>query len=139
VPRFQAPGPGSWSLDTAHFPRPVTRFVSELFAAPAKRGFRAATARYGLLLDHIEWAFVQRWAYLCPHPVAALDEQRAWDEVAPLLRERLAASEQVFAQRRWRADVREWDERTKPRLPRGHAEQQAVDPGALDDGALVFR
>lgn len=54
APSFEPPGPGSWTLDTAHFPKPATRFTMELFPEPARRGFTEATARYGLLLDHIE-------------------------------------------------------------------------------------
>ncbi len=143
---FEPPGPGSWTLDTAHFPRPATRFVIELFPEPAKRGFKEATARYGLLLDHIEWAFVHRWAYLCPRPVPALEERRdpltreAWDELlrsTPALGERLATSARVFEDKRWREDVALWDGEVKPQLRRGHLELQAVEPASLETGELL--
>jgi len=142
---FEPPGPGSWTLDTAHFPRPATRFAIELFPEPARRGFKQATARYGLLLDHIEWAFVHGWAYLCPRPVWSLDGGRegltgdAWDELVrstPVLGERLARSARVFEDRPWREDVRLWDEQVKPELRRGHLELQAVEPSSLKAGEL---
>lgn len=143
VPRFDPPGPGAWSLDTTHFPQPATRFVMELFTAPARRGFKEATARYGLLMDHIEWGFVHRWAYLCPRPVRALSDgmtHKGWDELVgsdALLRGRLASSATVFADRRWHEDVTRWDRRTKPQLSREHRELQAVQPMRLQSTELL--
>lgn len=145
-PRFEPPGPGAWSLDTAHFPRPATRFVTELFCEPAKRGFQEATGRYGLLLDHIEWAFVHRWAYLCPRPVTALGEagdtltRQEWDALlrsSPALGARVAASDQVFAVRPWREDVRLWDEVTKPGMRRDHLALQAAASRSRDPRELA--
>lgn len=144
--KLQPPGPGSWSLDTAHFPKPVTRFVIELFSEPARRGFAEATARYGLLLDHIEWAFVDRWAYLRPSPFWSMDElggtltREAWDRLVgatPALGERLATSAGVFEERRWREDVRRWDGHVKPALRGAHLKLQAIVPSGLHDGELV--
>jgi pyruvate,water dikinase len=135
--RFEAPGPGWWTLDAAHFPQPATRFVIELFPEPARRGFADASARYGVLMDHIEWAFVHGWAYLCPRPAHALGPDPArehWDRLVasnPSLRERLARSAGVFTDRRWREDVTSWDEETRPRMNRGHRALQAVAADAL--------
>lgn len=143
---FEPPGPGSWTLDTAHFPRPATAFVMELFPEPARCGFTEATASYGLLLDHIEWGFVNRWAYLCPRPVRPLVAEptpmtrQRWDALVssvPTLAERLARSARVFTDRRWRADVARWDEQTKPQLGRRHRQLQAVQPSGLEPDALL--
>lgn len=144
-PPPEPPGPGSWTLDTAHFPRPATCFAIELFPEPARQGFKEATARYGLLLDHIEWAFVEGWAYLCPRPIASLrgePEQltrEAWDELvrsSPELGERLATSARVFEDRRWRDEVALWDGQVRPQMRRGHLELQAVEPSGLDAQGL---
>lgn len=144
-PPLEPPGPGSWTLDTVHFPRPATRFAIELFPEPARRGFRQATARYGLLLDHIEWAFVHGWAYLCPRPVPSLRSEperltrAAWDRLvrcSPALGERLATSAMVFEGRRWREEVALWDGEIKPRMRRGHLALQAIDPSRLEAGEL---
>ncbi|MDQ6607587.1 MAG: PEP-utilizing enzyme [Actinomycetota bacterium] len=140
---FEPPGPGMWTLDTGHFPQPATRFVSELFPEPARRGFREATARYGLLMDHIEWAFVHGWAYLCPRPVRALGEgmtRERWEALVGAtvgVGERLASSATVFQDRRWREDVAEWDHWTKPRMDRAHRELQAVEPTHLSASQLL--
>lgn len=138
---FQPPGPGAWTLDTDRFPRPATRFVMELFPRPARRGFEEATAEYGLLLDHIQWAFVHRWAYLSPRPVPPLAEttrqpsRQAWDQLVDstvVLRDRLATSARAFDATRWRRDIRWWDEQVKPAIRRGHDELAAVEPTALE-------
>lgn len=141
--RFEPPGPGWWTLDTTHFPQPATPFVIELFSEPAKRGFAEATARYGLLMDHIEWAFVQRWAYLCPRPAQALGAdvtRERWEALvasSASLRERLALSATVFEDRRWRDDVARWDHETKPRMSRAHRALQAVDLTSLETPELL--
>ncbi len=141
--RFAPPGPGTWTLDTAHFPQPATRFVIELFPEPARRGFKEATARYGLLMDHIEWAFVHGWAYLSPHPVRPLedgDTRATWEALGrsvPTLGERLATSATVFEDRRWRDDVALWDGQTKPQMRREHRALQAVEPAALATSDLL--
>jgi len=85
----------------------------EVFPEAARRGFTEATARYGLLLDHIEWAFVDGWAYLCPRPIGPLEDERGRQSAedfsqlvdsAPELGERLAVSARVFEDRRWREE-----------------------------------
>ena len=42
--RLEAPGPGFWELDPVHFPRPVTRYWTEMHPEPFSRGFREFTA-----------------------------------------------------------------------------------------------
>ncbi|MDQ6797346.1 MAG: hypothetical protein M3011_04865, partial [Actinomycetota bacterium] len=142
---FEAPGPGQWALDTGHFPRPATRFTAELFGEPSRQGFADGTAPFGLLLDHLEWAFVDGWGYLSPRPVTELREagpitHQEWDDLvasSPGLRARLATSARVFGDRVWRADLALWDDELKPSLVAGHFRAQATDPLALSDVALL--
>ncbi len=142
---FEAPGPGRWSLDTSHFPRPATRFTTELFPTPSRRGFADGTAPFGLLLDFLEWAFVEGWGYLSPRPVAALREvgrltRQEWDDLVVAssgLRARLVTSGRVFEDRVWRGDLAEWDTERKPALVASHLRLQGIDPTALSDTALL--
>ena len=46
-------------------------------------------------------------------------------------------AEQVFAQKLWREQLRDWDENCKPSAIATHRELQAVDPDALSDAELV--
>ena len=47
APRARAP----WELDAVHFPRPATRYWTEMHPEPFKRGFSEFTRFYGMLLD----------------------------------------------------------------------------------------
>src|SRR4029450_8041857 len=63
---FQAPGPGSWELETAHFERPVTRFFATALVAGLPRGFAGGTARYGAPLDFVRPTVVNGFVYSQP-------------------------------------------------------------------------
>ena len=45
--RFEAPGPGSWKQDPVHFPRPVTRYWTEVHPAAFARGTATSRASTG--------------------------------------------------------------------------------------------
>jgi rifampicin phosphotransferase len=142
---FAPPGPGRWTLDTGHFPRPVTRFLAELFTPPVVRGFGAATRPYGLLLDHMEWAFIEGWAYISPRRAGPLrhrevSERGEWDsllESSPELRRRLATSERVFERRIWREELEAWQGQVKPAVMDANRRLAQVDPGTLAEEELL--
>ena len=124
--RFEPPGPGSWSLDPVHFPRPVTRYWAEMHPEPFSRGFREFTRFYGLLLDTMTYAYVNGFAYSSARPVS--------DEEVP---RRFQRAEEVFERKLWRDQLREWDETFKPTSIRVHLELQSVEPEELSDEELV--
>ncbi|HZR90944.1 MAG TPA: PEP-utilizing enzyme [Gaiellaceae bacterium] len=124
--RFDPPGPGTWELDAVHFPRPVTRYWSELHPQPFGRGVREFTRYYGMLLDALDYRYVNGFAYKAMVPVAEADVPA-----------RLARAEEVFAGKLWRDQLRDWDEQFKPASIATHRELQAVDPSALSDEELV--
>jgi hypothetical protein len=60
-PRFEPPGPGSWSLDYTHWTRPATRFQAEVFPEQFVRGFGESlasptTARGRSARPRMRWA-----------------------------------------------------------------------------------
>ncbi|HEX2128154.1 MAG TPA: PEP-utilizing enzyme [Solirubrobacterales bacterium] len=123
---FEPPGDGSWQRDPVHFPRPVTRYFAEVHPEAFKRGFRAMTSYYGLLLDTMEYGYVNGFGYSCAHPVT--------DDEVPA---RFQRAEEVLEGKLWREQLREWDETAKPASIAKHRELQAVDPEALSDEELV--
>ena len=123
---FEAPGPGSWELETVHFPRPVTRYWAETHPEAFQRGFRDFTRFYGMLLDTLEYAYINGFAYNTPRPVP--------EEEIP---QRFARAEEVFPGKVWREQLRDWDETVKPAAIKTHRELQSVDPDALSDEDLV--
>jgi hypothetical protein len=113
-------------LDAVHFPRPVTRYWAEMHPEPFVRGFREFTRYYGMLIDTLEYRYVNGFVYSRMVPVAESEVPRA-----------LPAGEEVFRDRLWREQLREWDETFKPSSIRTHRELQSVDPDALSDDELV--
>ena len=123
---FEPPGPGSWGLDPVHFPRPVTRYWEEMHPEPFRRGTHEFMAFYGTPLDAMETQYVNGFSYHTMRPAA--------DEEIP---ERFARAEEVWANKVWREQLREWDETFKPAAIKIHRELQSVDADALSDTELV--
>jgi phosphohistidine swiveling domain-containing protein len=145
-PTFAPPGPGAWLLDRTHFTRPLTRFHAELFAEPFKRGFSESLARYGGLLEYMEYGFVEGFPYYRLQPVGAPPDaaghppREVWDDLAashPEIKQRLATSATVFERKLWREDLERWDREVKPAAVRKHLELLAVDPAMLSTGDLL--
>jgi pyruvate,water dikinase len=109
-----------------HFPRPVTRYWAEMHPEPFRRGFREFTRYYGMLLDSMEYQYVNGFAYRQPQPVA---EQE--------IPERFQRAEEVFEGKLWREQLRNWDETFKPESIKTHRELQSVDPDGLSDTDLA--
>ena len=124
--RFEPPGPGSWKQDPVHFPRPMTRYFQETHPPAFKRGTNDFARFYGMLIDGIQIGYVNGFGYnqVLPAPDSEIPE-------------RFQRAEQVFAQKLWREQLRDWDETCKPSSIAKHRELQAVAPDALPDAELV--
>ena len=123
---FEPTGPGPWSLDPVHFPRPVTRYWAETHPAPFIKGTHDFATFYGMLIDGLQTSYVNGFAFNQPVPVA--------DEEVPA---RFARATEVFEGKVWRDQLRDWDEVRKPAAIAKHREIQAVDPDALSDEELA--
>jgi phosphohistidine swiveling domain-containing protein len=124
--RFDPPGPGPWEQDPVHFPRPVTRYFQETHPPAFKKGTNDFARFYGLLIDGLQVGYVNGFCYnqVLPAPEAEVPE-------------RFARAEQVYAQKLWREQLRDWDEQHKPSSVATHRKLQAVDADALSDAELV--
>ena len=120
------PGEGSWEQDPVHFPRPVTRYFQETHPPSFKTGTNDFARFYGMLIDGLQMSYVKGFGYkqVLPAPEAEIPE-------------RFRRAEQVFAQKLWREQLRDWDENRKPSSIAMHRELQAVDPQALSNAELV--
>ena len=124
--RFEPPGPGFWELDPVHFPRPSTRYWIEIHPEAFKRGTGEFARLYGMLIDALEMAYVNGFAYKLVRPVAEADLPQRFERV-----------EQVFQRKYWREQLRDWNETFKPASIKAHRELQSVDPDGLSDDALA--
>ena len=123
---FEPPGPGSWEQDPVHFPRPMTRYFQDTHPPSIKRGTNDFARFYGMLIDGLQTSYVNGFGYnqVLPAPEAEIPE-------------RFKRAEQVFAQKLWREQLRDWDENRKPSSIAMHRELQAVNPDALSDAELA--
>jgi pyruvate,water dikinase len=123
---LEPPGPGSWEQDPVHFPRPLTRYFQETHPPSFKKGTNDFARFYGMLIDGLQISYVQGFGYnqLMPAPEAEIPQ-------------RFQRAEQVFAQKLWREQLRDWDDNSKPAAIAKHRELQAVDPDTLSDAELV--
>jgi len=93
---------------------------------PFKRGFSEFTRFYGMLLDGMEYQYVNGFAYSAMRPVAEEEIPR-----------RLQRAGEVFERKVWREQLRDWDETFKVASIKVHRELQSVDPDELTDAELV--
>jgi pyruvate,water dikinase len=124
--RFDSPGPGTWTLDAVHFPRPVTRYWAETHPAAFGRGTSDFARYYGMLIDGTQMRYVNGFAYNQPRP--------APEEEIP---QRFRRAEEVYEGKLWREQLRDWDENIKPASIAAHRALQAVDPEVLSGDELV--
>src|SRR5262245_30894503 len=60
---FDPPGPGPWYQDPVHFPRPLTRYFTEMHPPAFKAGTHDFATYYGLLIDGLQIGYVNGFAY----------------------------------------------------------------------------
>jgi pyruvate,water dikinase len=141
-----APGPGTWLLDASHVSRPLCRFTATVAPPALMAGFRETLARYGSLLECLDVGIVGGFMYNRLSAVGAPPEAagpppepvfRQLLRDVPELRERVRTAEVALSERRWREDLRRWDEELKPSLIALHRDLTGVDLASLDDRALA--
>jgi rifampicin phosphotransferase len=123
---FEPPGPGSWDLDPVHFPRPVTRYWAQMHPSAFFEGYAQMMAFFGLPIAGRRTVYVQGFAYGQMQPCAPEEVPQRFQRAA-----------EVFANKLWRDQVKEWDEVCKPASIRAHLDIQAVDPDLLSDDELA--
>ncbi len=101
---FEPPRQGSWDIDLTHFPRPATRYGSELFIKSFMPGFAESTKLYGLLLQGLDYIDVNGFMYATRRAVGAPQSSKGPPPkpvfklltlVHPEIRRRLARSRDV--------------------------------------------
>lgn len=124
--QIEPPGPGPWEQDAVHFPRAMTRYFQDTHPAPFKKGTNDFARFYGLLIDGLQMAYVNGFGYnqVVPAPDAEIPQ-------------RFQRAEQVYAQKLWREQLREWDETAKPAAIATHRTLQSVSPDSLSDSDLA--
>lgn len=122
---FVPPGPGAWELERTHNSRPMSVLMAELFPAAMMRGFSEGTRYYGVLLDHLEVAIVNRFCYMAPRAAGAPRGAKGpppkllfkvLQHVNPELKRRVKRAEAIFPERAWRKELTWWHGEVKPAI-----------------------
>jgi pyruvate,water dikinase len=103
----------------------MTRYWQETHPPAFKKGTEDFARFYGLLMDGLQMSYVNGFGYRQVVPASEAE-----------IPARFERAEQVFAQKLWREQLRDWDERQKPASVATHRELQAVSPDALSDEEL---
>jgi pyruvate,water dikinase len=86
-------------------------------------GFKAGSRNYGVLLDYLDVAVINRFIYYAPRPVGAPKSAKGpppkllfqiLQRLHPELRRRIRRAGEVFRERSWRQDVELWDRELRP-------------------------
>lgn len=122
---WDSPGPGAWTIDRSHFPRPLCRFShgsrDRMFAGQG-RGF----AQFGIGLGDMRTAVVNGWQFSQRPPVPA-DAAQAREPIA----------QANIEGRRWREVIDRWYAVERPAIHAAVADVVVVDPTTLKDGDLL--
>ena len=141
-PAYEAPGPGTWDLDATHVARPLTPYTQDVLREGMPRGFKEGGDRFGTMLAYLKVEFVNGFLYnqgamACvpedappgPPPEGFFDR--------PEVRARIETGCRAIAERRWRDELRRWDEEVKPDSIRRNTALQAVHLEELDGAQLI--
>ncbi|MEM7286543.1 MAG: PEP-utilizing enzyme [Actinomycetota bacterium] len=136
---FEPPGPGPWQQDEAHVPHGFSPMVEELYPESAVRGFSETFARWGVLLDTLQFGIVNGFLYQQPQPfdVPGPDGPMAPEEIGAEIGRRAGVAADAFESKIWHDVMREWEEDLKPSAVSRHRELAGVDLAGLDDAALT--
>jgi pyruvate,water dikinase len=118
--RWDPPGEGTWHFEAAHFPRPLSRVIVELFAHVAE-GWITGAARYGRPATRMRFLTVNDYGYF------GFGEQIPGDEEKAALAHR---------ERWWNDEVRKWEEEERPAAVAGNLALQHEDLTSLDDDGM---
>ena len=141
--KFEAPGPGTWILDTTHSSGAMTLYTSHCFEG-LPRGFHESLDKYGILLDRVQPAFIHGFFFtqqvgLMGKPGDSSPPKwllQLMFKIHPKLRSRVNAAHEAVQSRRWLQDLAEWDELKKDSIARNTA-LQSIELVKLDRPGLI--
>lgn len=138
---FQTPGPGIWELDNSHFSRPMSLFSKDMFTNGLVQGLKEGTSRYGLALSHLSYEMVNGFFYK-KAVIYGLSDKHC-DGLpkdifeTPDFINRMAEGEKALESKRWREDLKRWDEEVKPDSIKRNKKLQAIQPESLSLNELL--
>src|SRR6185503_3995006 len=143
---FTPPSPGAWELEQTHLTRPPSVFSASVIPDAMMAGFKAGSRQYGVLLDYLDVAVINRFIYFAPRPVGAPKSAKAappkllfqiLQRLHPELRRRIRRAEEVLRDRIWRQDMEWWDRELRPDMAAKGRALLSEDLSAVSDAQLA--
>ena len=120
----------------------MTLYSSGITPDQFVRGFKIGTERYGLLLSHLQPAYVHGFLYMKPMLTMAPEDAPpgpppdGFFDQAELVA-RIEKGVKAIKGKIWREDLKHWDEEVKPDSIRRNQALQSVSPETLSDDELI--
>jgi pyruvate,water dikinase len=141
--------PGYWERDTFHEPVPISPFGRVLLYEQILKVFPVVFAKFGILLDRAETAFIGGWMYRQMIPLGAPPPGRGrasppprWllailMRLHPAIRRRTRAAREAIASDLPATVIRRWTDEWRPEHQEEIDHALCVDLGALSDEELA--
>ena len=145
-PTWEKPGPGTWEHDASHSgaaPGPILR---DLFEQGLEQGMADGFAMFGAPLKTMQmrWVNGQFYRRLVPliggnRDMKAPPAPVLWlaTRLHPAFRRQEKRARESFETRRWRDELRRWEEEWKPRLVKENLAFTDVDVASISDSELA--
>lgn len=134
---FEAPGPGTWMLDSQHNPMPISRFKQPISLEWARPSMMQTRARYGAL-NGSSGTTSQGFNYSRNDRVGVppgSSEAQSMDN--PFVAERVERARQVYLTKLWQQDLVLWDNEIKPDSIERNTALAKIDVDVLDYDGLI--
>lgn len=147
TPTWNPPGPGSWRAERSHGGPGVTRLYARILGTHTEPTYRQVFADFGGAVGSMDMQVVNGAIYRRIVPLVGADKDTGKVPPAPVLwlatrlhpefRRRERTARRVLADNAALDQVKAWFAGERDQWHEANSSLQAVDPTALDDGALA--
>ena len=142
---FEAPGPGTWELDAAHYPASVSRIARDIMESAVHVGLGEGFDLLGAPLSTMDVAFVNGRMYRRLVPLIGGARSGTppnfvlWlaTRLHPAFRKRARTAERSLRERVWLEELHRWETEWKPTLIADNLRLGAIDESSLADDQLA--
>ena len=140
------PGPGTWLLDSSHCGPAPCAIQRGIFSACLPRGVEDGMTLFGSPLKTMDLRWVNGRFYRRLVPLVGGDRDlpapppivlKLATRLHPAFRAAERRSRETFAIKRWRDEVRRWEDEWKPSITKRNLELTDIDVASLTDAELA--
>jgi pyruvate,water dikinase len=145
-PSWDKPGPGSWDLDASHSGAAPGPALRDLIEHGLERGMTEGFALFGAPLKSMQMRWVNGKFYRRLVPLVGGDRDTRppparvlWlaMRLHPAFRRNERRARESFETKRWRDELRRWEEEWKPAIVKANLAFTDIEAGSLSDAELA--